>query len=658
MTSRSQSGLPLSRLRVLDELVEIDATDLRFDDEEARSFLVDLAGLTLATDDVARLRTFTDGWVAALQLASLSLRGRDDPTELIAHLSGRHRAIGDYLVENVLNTLEPDILDFLLRTSITERLCGPLAARLADIPRGQAMLEHIEGRDLFLRRLDDDGEWFRYHHLFADFLRRRLERDHPDLITDLHSAASRWFAEHTMLSEAVDHALAAGDPDTAADLVQAKGMLLIEHSQMATLLGLTAKLAPEQVHARPRLQIAVAWAHVLLHHPPRPIQETLRSAESTLEPMRTTTDDADDLLAEVSLVQGVQELFADHVTELDKRIAECLARPDTLRPFVVSAAANVATYQATYTFDFPAARRWQQWARPYHERTTGPFSVIYGACFSGIAAMEQLDTTAAYDAFRTARQLARQIGGRSSHALRLAGAVLADLLYEQGHLDDAEQLLDESHELGSEVGVVDSMLATYGTGARIKALRGDLAAAEQRLREGAQIAVNLSLPRLAARIENERIRAGLNTERRTGGHPSPTGAGSDGIATITAELDTDSAIRLLLTDPALENAEQAITLATELVTRARQTARPRSELRARLLLACALQAAGRADDAVTEFVPAVRTCAEHGLVRPLLDGGPGIHNVLAALRALPEPPGWSDIVAAYLADLPRGIEQP
>ncbi|MEN0134902.1 MAG: protein kinase [Rhodococcus sp. (in: high G+C Gram-positive bacteria)] len=658
VTSRSQSGLPLSRLRVRDELVEIDATVLRFDDEEARSFLVDLAGLTLASEDVARLRDFTDGWVAALQLASLSLRGCEDPTELIAHLSGRHRAIGDYLVENVLNTLEPDVLDFLLRTSVTERLCGPLAARLAGISRGQAMLEHVEGRDLFLRRLDDDGDWFRYHHLFADFLRRRLERDHPGLVADLHSAASQWFAEHNMLREAVDHALAADDPGAAADLVEAEGMLLIEHSQMATLLGLTAKLASETVRDRPRLQIAVAWAHVLLHHPPEPIQEALRSAESALHHTGTTTGDTAELSAEVSLVQGVSELFADHVVGLDTRIAECLAGPETLRPFVVSAAANVAAFQAIYTFDFVAARRWQEWATPYHERTTGPFSVMYGACFTGIAAMEQLDTTAAQDAFLAAQQLASQIGGRSSHALRLAGAILGDLLYEQGHLDEAEHLLDESYKLGSEGGVVDFMLATYGTGARIKALRGDRTAAEQRLREGADIATHLSLPRLAARIENERIRAGLVTECRTVVRPPPTRPASGGIATIISELDTDSTIRLLLVDPDLEHADQAVTLATELLTSATRSARPRAELRARLLLACALQAACRVDDAVTELLPAIATCAEHGLLRPLLDGGPGIDDALAActhfVHTHPFAPGWSAVASAYLDSLPHG----
>lgn len=241
---------------------------------------------------------------------------------------------------------------------------------------------------------------------------------------------------------------------------------------------------------------------------------------------------------------------------------------------------------------------------------------MYGACFTGIAAMEQLDITAAYEAFRTARHLAHRIGGRSSHALRLAGAILADLLYEQGNIDDAEQLLDESRELGSEGGVVGFMLATYGTGARIKALRGNRTAAEQRLREGIEIAAHLSLPRLAARIENERIRAGLVTDcladRRR-----PTGTASDGIATIPAELDTDSTIRLLFADPDGMRTDQAVTLAAELRASDRQWARPRAELRAHLLLVCALHAAGRCEDAVSELVPAVLTCTEHHLIRPL-----------------------------------------
>ena len=150
--------------------------------DETRAFLVDLNGLPLRGDDVARLSASTDGWVAALQLVSLSLRDSADPAALIRGFSGRHHSIGEYLAENVLDALPAEILDFLLATSVCDRLCGDLAGALAGRADGQAMLEELERRDLFLRPLDAEREWFRYHHLFADHLRRRLERDRPDQV--------------------------------------------------------------------------------------------------------------------------------------------------------------------------------------------------------------------------------------------------------------------------------------------------------------------------------------------------------------------------------------------------------------------------------------------------------------------------------------------
>ena len=265
VTSRTRSGLPLSRMLVRDELIEIDIGALCFDETEARSFLVDVAGLDLADDDVIDLRNSTEGWVAALQLASLSLRGADTPAELISNISGRHHAIADFLAENVLSALEPEILRFLLTTSITERICGSLASALSGEARGQAMLEEVETRDLFLRRLDENGDWFRYQDLFAEFLRRRLDRDHPELTTPLHSTASEWFANHKMLVEAVDHALAAGDTRRAVELVETDGPGLLEHSQMSTLLGLVEKLPSAAVMSSLKLQMMLSWANVLLN---------------------------------------------------------------------------------------------------------------------------------------------------------------------------------------------------------------------------------------------------------------------------------------------------------------------------------------------------------------------------------------------------------
>ena len=172
------------------------------------NFLVDLSGLDLDRSDVEELTAKTDGWVAALQLASLSLRGGEDPARLIGTLTGHHYAISAFLAENVLDTLEPSMLDFLLATSITERICGELASVLSGVPDGQTMLEQVEERDLFLRRIDE--QWFRYYQLFREYLRHRLART-SRAVAELHRIASAWFAERRMVSEAVDHALAAGD---------------------------------------------------------------------------------------------------------------------------------------------------------------------------------------------------------------------------------------------------------------------------------------------------------------------------------------------------------------------------------------------------------------------------------------------------------------
>ena len=323
VTSRSQSGLPMSRMRMQDELVEIDATALRFDVAESENFLVELGGLDLDHADVEELTAKTDGWVAALQLASLSLRGRDDPVRLIGTMSGRHHAISEFLAENVLDTLEPSMLDFLLATSITERICGDLASALSGVPDGQAMLQQVEERDLFLRRIDE--QWFRYHQLFGDFLRHRLGRDEPERVVRLHRVASTWFAEHQLVSEAVDHALAGGDEERAVKLVENHGIDLVANSQMATLIGLVGKLPPAVVKSDPRLQLALAWANIVLHRIPA-AEQALSLMESGLATSGLSDDEIADLRAEGGVVRGVADLRSDRLAGIAEHIAPCLAR--------------------------------------------------------------------------------------------------------------------------------------------------------------------------------------------------------------------------------------------------------------------------------------------------------------------------------------------
>ncbi|MEV4236640.1 protein kinase [Nocardia sp. NPDC050408] len=633
IASRSRACLPLSRMLVQDELVEIDVAQLRFDPQETDAFLAESGGLSLSTDDVSRLQETTEGWPAALQLASLSLRGHDHPATFIDQLTGRHRALADYLAENVLDSLEPPLLDFLLDTAITERICADLAIQLTDRSDSQELLEEIADRNLFLRRLDEEDQWFQYHHLFADYLRRRLVRRDPARLAQLHRRAAEWCDEHEIVSAAVDHALAAGDPDYAANMVERRAMDLIEGSRMATFLGLLTKLPQPSAQARPRLQICRAWANVGLQRSEQ-VQLALEDLYAELDAGAATGTEATKLRVEAETVAGAGQFVTDRFDGLPELLARHLEDADT--PFTATNAANLASIDALNRFDFAEARRWQQWAAPYHRRSKGAFGVMYGRCVAGLAALEQLDIAAAEEHFDAA--ITRTRRGRSqTYGSRMSGALLGSIRYEQNRLDEAEQLLDSSADLGRHGGAVWFLLASFGTGARIKAIRGDLAAAEQRITEGAEIAEHESLPRLAARMVNERIRLGLPIPLETRDalrQLPPYRKQNTMIHAGIAELEQDSAIRLLLAD---RSADQACDRAEQMVRVIETQQRPRAFIQAQLLRAGCLWVAGRRRTAAETALPALMLCAEHGLVRTAADG-PHISAIATETRYDDAPP--------------------
>ncbi|MEE2059624.1 protein kinase domain-containing protein [Rhodococcus artemisiae] len=660
VTSRTQAGLPLSRMRMRDELVELDSSILRFDMDESDSFLREIGGLHLDREDVQDLNKSTEGWAAALQLASLSLRDSEDPTGMIENITGRHHAIGEFLADNVLSTLEPEIYEFLLSTSITESISGSLASTLTGNPRAQAMLEEIEQRDLFLRHIDDERVWFRYHHLFVDFLRRRLERDHPEVISNLHRKAAAWFERHHMLREAVDHALAADDTQFAVDLVATDGMYLMEHGRMTMLLTLIEKLPPRAVSDDPRLQLSLSWANGALQRAGK-ARVALSAARDALGRSTLPSGETAELRIEADVAEAAILMNADHVADIDRLIEPCLAAADTLRPWVVAAAAVFATYTSIFRFDFVGAARWQEWAEPYYRGTQGPFAGIYGRCLAGIAASELLDVATAEKHFRTALRIARRSGGVHSHGGRLAAAMLGELLYEQGRLTDAEALFDESAQLGIEGGIADFMIARFATAARLKVARGDRAAAVALLDEGQRAAVTHNLRRLRARVDNERVRLGLPTApREPRKMPATDAPDPDGVTEVTAQVEDATAIRLLYSSGDPDSIAQAVEWARLWHRRTAINGRRRAHLQAARLLTACLHAHGSLEEAEQILAPAVEICGDRGMLRYLVDGGAHVVDVLASLRdRLREdrwPKDWPVVDAAFLDEMLRLTE--
>jgi LuxR family maltose regulon positive regulatory protein len=263
VSSRADPPLPLARLRARGQLAELRAAELRFTPEEAAVLLGEEAGPGLPGSAVATLTARTEGWAAGLQLAGLSLRGHADPAGFVAAFSGSHRFVLDYLADEVLAGQTGPVREFLLETSVLERLSGELCDAVTGRAGSQALLQDIERAGLFLVPLDEVRGWWRYHHLFADLLRARLQAEQPGRVKALHRAAATWCEEHDLADDAVRHALAAGDAAWAARLVEWYVASLLRRGEGATLRRWLSVLPAQLLAARPRLSLAQAFIAIV-----------------------------------------------------------------------------------------------------------------------------------------------------------------------------------------------------------------------------------------------------------------------------------------------------------------------------------------------------------------------------------------------------------
>ena len=245
ITTREDPNLPLARLRARDQLTELRATDLRFTPAEAAEFLNQVMGLNLSAEEVAALEARTEGWIAGLQLAALSMQGHQDVPGFIQAFAGDNRYIVDYLVEEVLQRQPEPVRNFLLQTSILDRLNGPLCDAVTGQQEGKARLEALERGNFFVVPLDDKRHWYRYHHLFADVLRVHLMAEQPDLVAALHRRASEWYEQNGSAADAIRHALAAEDFERAADLVEL-AVPAMRRSQTGSHVAWLAQGAPRR----------------------------------------------------------------------------------------------------------------------------------------------------------------------------------------------------------------------------------------------------------------------------------------------------------------------------------------------------------------------------------------------------------------------------
>ena len=472
ISSRADPALPLARLRARGELVEVRAADLRFTLGEATDYLNEVIGLDLTLHDIAALEARTEGWIAALQLAALSMQGRADVAGFIAGFAGDDRYIVDYLVEEVLRRQSDQVRSFLIQTSILDRLSGPLCDAVTAGHGGKAMLEALDRANLFVVALDDSRRWYRYHHLFADVLRTHLLDERPGEAAGLHRRASRWYERNGEPAPAVRHAVAAGDLEWAAGLVELAIPELLRNRQEPTVRGWVDVLPDEVVQARPVLAVGLIGA-LMQGGEFDGVEARLRDVEQLLAQPPAEMVVVDE--AELFRLSGRIQMY---------RAALALSRGDA--PATIS--------YARMAVDRAAAED--------HLTRAGASALL------GLAVWGAGDLEGAHRAYSAAADGLRRIG----HISDVLGCsiTLADIRITQGRLGDAMRTYEQALRLAADQdGVVLRGTADMYAGmSQIAFERNDLDAAIRHLLHGEGLGEHAGLPQNAyrRRVAMARIR--------------------------------------------------------------------------------------------------------------------------------------------------------
>jgi LuxR family maltose regulon positive regulatory protein len=483
IATREDPQLPLARLRVRDQMTELRATDLRFTRAEAAAFLSQMMNLDLAAEDVAALEDRTEGWIAGLQLAALSMRGRDDVGQFVGAFAGDHRYIVDYLVEEVLQRQPEQVRSFLLQTAILDRLHGPLCDAVTGQKHSQAQLEALERGNFFIVPLDDTRRWYRYHHLFADMLAAQLRAEQPNLVATLHQRASVWYEQHDSLTDAIRHALAAENFTRAANLIEPAVPAMRRSRQDATLLGWLKALPDEVLRVRPVLSVGAVGA-LLAVGDLNGVEDRLRWAERWLDanadgPAQSAMVVVDDvafrrLPGAIAVYRAAQALALGNVAAAMTYAQQALDLVPADDHLLHGAATGLLGLASWTSGDLDAAHRTFADGMANLQQAGHLTDVIGCAIALADIQIVQGRLREAMRTYERGLQLATAQG-----APLLRGAVdmymgMSEIAREQNDLQAATQRLLRAQELGEHMGLPQSPYRRRVAMAHIKEAQGDL----------------------------------------------------------------------------------------------------------------------------------------------------------------------------------------
>jgi LuxR family maltose regulon positive regulatory protein len=656
LATRGPVPVKVATLRMRGLMVRLDETALRFSLEEAVSFLNGCRNLSLAEPEILALQNRTEGWIAALQLASLALTeaGSVNRALFLQQFSGASGDIADFLLQDVIGRLPPGILEFLLRTSILEWFDADLAAALSEQADAEARLREIEAANLFLVPLDPERTLYRYHHLFADLLRTLLRQRHPDDLTALHRAAARRLAERALPADAVHHALAAGDTEDAAELVEACCMPLIRQSHLTRVREWLSRMPEAVIQNRTRLLLAKVWIEFQISRPQSAAAALRRARDSFADAQREGRLDPREeraLAAELGvLTAGVfssAERSQSAVRLVESRMSSI---PDDL-PFLAGTLGNILAYSLYSLGRYGQARQACLMARDSHGEAQSVFGIVYSDLILGLIEKGAGNLVQADEHFARATRRAEDTLGPGSYAEAMAGIFRVELHYEWNELAEAEALLLRHRPLIEECGLVVHEIACKLHVARLAAARSQTDEALVVLERAERQGVKSRYRRLSATALNDRVRLlVLRGDTVLARHVLEARGISEERVRITTyrqacELEHVALARLLIAE---NRPEAAIRLLDSLAERVRNEGRLRRLAQIRAVTAIAAYRTGDGLATLAAIVDAVEICRRQGALRTLIDEGEPMREVLLFGRE--KVPSWRSRseVAAYL----------
>jgi len=504
--------LSLARLRMRKAFAEIDARDLQFRRDEAVKFLLGAVETGLTSEQAEALWSKTDGWIAGMQLAALSLRRGRDASAFLAEFSGHHRDIGDLLAEEVLANLDVPTLEFLLRTSPLTVLSADLCNDMTGRTDGQEVLQRLERDGLFLLPLDDTRTYYRFHAMFAEFLQRTLESREPGAAVGLHRAAAHWHMRHGFAVRATEHALRAADHALAARILDSHAAEMTSTGRGGTLVALASRLDPLIARAYPRLQLQRAYALTLAWH--------FSDAEALLRDLRVQLADTgavarwevlgldqESVYREIIRCEAQLALLTDAMPTATRLSEEWLALPGEKSRFDLAVARTSVIYGRREMYDCagvelaPEIRQQfvdtqNRWATVWHDTIIGSTLVHTG------------DLPSAEALYRGALATAIEVSGADSSTTAMPALYLSELLYEKNQREEASDLSERYLALAGETGLIDQLVAGYVTRARLQFIqeRDDPRAALETISRGLNLAGAKRFERLRAHLIAEQVR--------------------------------------------------------------------------------------------------------------------------------------------------------